>query len=205
MTHFTYYRTVTGIRCRALLALAVLALGVLTPIGDAGRTSAQSAVSREPDVPYEPTPHNVVAEMVRLARMREGDLVYDLGCGDGRVVIAAIRESGAHGVCVDIDPERIRESRANAAAAGVPQRIRFLEQDLFATEIRAATVVMLFLSPEVNMKLRPKLWRELRPGTRVISYVHDMGDWKPERIVTVQGRWGERALHLWTIDASQGK
>lgn len=181
------------------LVLGALALGVLAPGGDAGRAFAQAAASRAPDVPYEPTPDNVVAQMLRLAQVREGDVVYDLGCGDGRIVIAAAREHQARGVCVDIDPQRIRESRGNAVAAGVMERIRFIEQDLFATEIREATVVMLFLWPDVNLKLRPKLWRELRPGTRVISYVHNMGDWTPQQTMTVQGRYGERRLYLWTI------
>ena len=174
-------------------------LGIFIAASSAGWAIAQGAALRVPDVPYEPTPHNVVAQMLRLAQVREGDVVYDLGCGDGRIVIAAVRERGTRGVCVDIDPQRIRESRANAAAAAVAERIRFLEQDLFTTEIREATVVMLFLWPEVNLKLRPKLWRELRPGTRVVSYVHDMGDWKPQRTMTVQGRYGPRPLYLWTI------
>lgn len=205
MTHFTYYGALSRTGRATLLALALLAPGALVPGGDAGRAFAQAAASREPDVHFEPTPHNVVADMVRLAQVRKGDVVFDLGCGDGRVVIAAVKVNGVRGNCVDIDPQRIRESRDNASASGVTDRVRFLQQDLFATDLRDATVVMLFLSPEVNLKLRPKLWRELRPGTRVISYVHDMGDWKPERIVTVQGRWGERPLHLWTIGAAQVK
>jgi predicted O-methyltransferase YrrM len=170
----------------------------------AERAWAQSALPRAPDVPYEPTPHNVVAQMLQLAQVRDADVVYDLGCGDGRIVIAAIKDTGARGVCVDIDPERIREARANAASAGVIDRMRFLEQDLFLTDIGEATVVMLFLWPEVNLKLRPKLWRELRRGTRVISYVHDMGDWKPQQAIEVQGRIGTRWLYLWNITAPQG-
>ncbi len=187
------------------LVLGVLALGILAVHGDAGRAFAQAAASRAPDVPYDPTPHNVVAQMLGLAQVREGDVVYDLGCGDGRIVIAAVREHQARGVCVDIDPQRIRESRANAVAAGVVEHIRFIEQDLFATEIREATVVMLFLWPDVNLKLRPKLWRELRPGTRVISYIHDMGDWTPQQTMKVQGRYGERQIYLWTIGSPQGR
>jgi precorrin-6B methylase 2 len=185
--------------------LAALALCALAAGGDAGRVYAQGAAPRAPDVPYEPTPHKVVAQMLQLAQVRDGDLVYDLGCGDGRIVIAAVKEKGVRGVCVDIDPVRIREAQANAAAAGVLDRIRFLDQDLFATDIGEATVVMLFLWPEVNLKLRPKLWRELRRGTRVVSYVHDMGDWTPQQTMTVQGRLGERQLHLWTVAAPQGK
>ena len=185
--------------------LVALALCALAAGGDAGRAFAQAEIPRAPDVPYDPTPHNVVAQMLQLAQVRNGDVVYDLGCGDGRIVIAAVKEKGVRGVCVDIDPERIREARANAAAAGVLDRIRFLDQDLFATDIGEATVVVLFLWPEVNLKLRPTLWRELRRGTRVVSYVHDMGDWKPQQAMTVQGRFGERQLYLWTIASPQGK
>ena len=162
----------------------------------AGYCEAQPA--RLPDVPYEPTPHHVVADMVRLARVGASDVVYDLGCGDGRIVIAAV-QLGARGVCVDIDPVRIEESRANAQKAGVAERIRFLTQDLFDTDIRDATVVTLFLWPEVNLKLRPKLWRDLKPGTRVVSYVHDMGDWAPEQTRSVEGVRGMRTVYLWTI------
>jgi SAM-dependent methyltransferase len=185
--------------------LIALALGALAAGGGAGRAYAQAAAPRAPDVPYDPTPRKVVAQMLQLANVRNGDVVYDLGCGDGRIVIAAVKKKGVRGVCVDIDPQRIREARANAAAAGVRDRIRFLEQDLFATEIGEATVVVLFLWPEVNLKLRPRLWQELRRGTRVLSYVHDMGDWAPQQAMTVQGRLGERQLYLWTIAAPQGK
>jgi SAM-dependent methyltransferase len=185
--------------CR-LLVLGTLVLGVLAGV-DPRRACAQATPTRIPDVPYEPTPHNVVAQMLGLAQVRDNDVIYDLGCGDGRIVIAAAKQAGARGVCVDIDPARIRESRANAGAAGVQARIRFVEQDLFTTDIGEATVVVLFLSPDVNLNLRPKLWRELRPGTRVVSYVHDMGDWQPRQAMKVQGRFGERDLYLWTIEA----
>lgn len=138
--------------------------------------------------------------MIDLARVGAQDVVYDLGCGDGRIVIAAARLRGARGVCVDIDPQRIRESEAAAARAGVTGRIVFLNQDLFATELAGATVVTLFLSAEVNRKLRAKLARELTPGTRVISYVHDIRDWPPAEVRTVQGVRGPRKLYLWVID-----
>lgn len=160
---------------------------------------SQTSGMREPDVPYEPTPQHVVAEMLTLANVGANDVVYDLGCGDGRIVIAAVKAFGARGVCVDIDPQRIRESRANAEQAGVAQRIRFLTQDLFETDIGEATVVTLFLYPDVNLRLRPKLWRDLRPGTRVVSYVHDMGDWTARETRTVQTSRGSRKVHLWII------
>jgi ribosomal protein L11 methylase PrmA len=189
---------VGGLRPLAcLLLLAGLAFG-------SPAAFAQAAAARAPDVHYEPTPTNVVEQMLQLAQVRPGDVVYDLGCGDGRIVIAAVK-AGARGVCIDIDPERIRDSRANAAAAGVAERIRFLEQDLFTTDFSDATVVVLFLWPDLNLKLRPRLWSELRRGTRVISYVHSMGDWAPEKSVTVMGRYGERPLYLWTIAAPQGR
>ena len=126
-------------------------------------------------------------------------MVYDLGCGDGRIVITAVREFGARGVCVDIDPQRIAESRENARAAGVTENIRFLTQDLFETNVSEASVVMLFLSPELNLKLRPKLLRELNPGARIVSHWHDMGDWKPQKAVHVRSDGRERSIYLWNI------
>jgi len=126
-------------------------------------------------VHWEPTPHEVVKEMLALAGVKSGDIVYDLGCGDGRIVIAAARDFGARGVGIDIDPQRIAESQENAKAAGVTDRVKFREDDLFEAEIREATVVTLFLWPSLNLKLRPKLQKDLKPGTRIVSYIHDMG------------------------------
>lgn len=160
---------------------------------------AERAALRAPDIHYEPTPHNVVAEILDLAKIGVTDVVYDLGCGDGRIVIAAVKQRGARGVCVDIDPQRIRESEANARHAGVSDRIVFLNQDLFETDLAGATVVTLFLSPSINLKLRPKLARVLRPGARVISYVHGMDDWTPSETRTVRGAYGPRDLNLWVI------
>jgi len=186
---------------RALLG-ALFAAGCL-----AGGVSAQPTISaqptgpalRAPDVPYQPSTMDVVEVMLSLGRVGAADVVYDLGCGDGRIVIAAVRERGARGVCVDIDPQRIAEARENARRAGVAERIRFLTQDLFQTDIRDATAVMLFLWPEVNLALRPKLLRELKPGTRVVSHWHDMGDWRPQQTVRVLSAGRERPVYLWTI------
>jgi ribosomal protein L11 methylase PrmA len=150
-------------------------------------------------VRYEPTAPEVVDIMLRLANVKAEDVVYDLGCGDGRIVITAARELGARGVCVDIDPQRIAESRENARTAGVTDRIRFLNQDLLVTDVSEATVVMLFLSPGLNLKLRPKLQRELKPGARIVSHWHDMGDWKPQKTVRVESDGRERSVYLWTI------
>ena len=135
---------------------------------------------RPPDVEYVPTPHEVVAEMLNMAGVTKNDVVYDLGCGDGRIVIAAAMQYGARGVGVDIDPELIRVSNENARKAGVTGRVKFLLRDLFETELREATVVALYLTPELNLQLRPKLFRELKPGTRVVSHDFDMDDWKPD-------------------------
>ena len=152
------------------------------------------------DVPYVPTPQNVVDEMLRLANVTKDDVVYDLGCGDGRLVITAVKQFGAkRGFGVDIDPDRIAESNANAKAAGVTDRVQFAVQDLFQTDLKDATVVTLYLLPEVNLRLRPKLLSELRPGTRVVSHSFDMGDWAPQKTITVQP--GGQRLFLWTIPA----
>jgi SAM-dependent methyltransferase len=152
------------------------------------------------DVPYVPTPQNVVDEMLTLANVTKDDVVYDLGCGDGRLVITAVKKFGAkRGFGVDIDPQRIEESNANARAAGVTDRVAFAVQDLFQTDLKDATVVTLYLLPDVNLRLRPKLLSDLRPGTRIVSHSFDMGDWKPEKTVTVKP--GGQRLYFWTIPA----
>ena len=156
---------------------------------------SQKAPKRPPDVYWEPTTDPVVTAMLKLADVKKGDLVYDLGCGDGRIVIAAAKEFGAHGVGVDIDPQRISESNENAKKAGVTSMVQFREDDLFETKISDATVVTLFLWPSLNLKLRPKLLKDLKPGTRIVSHSHDMGDWKAEKEETVEGA----RLFLWTI------
>jgi SAM-dependent methyltransferase len=148
---------------------------------------------------YEPTSMEVVPAMLALAGVTSADVVYDLGCGDGRIVIAAASRFGARGVCVDIDPARIADARAKATAAGVAGRIRFVNEDLLTTNLADATVVTLYLSNELNLALRPKLQRELRPGARVVSHWHAMGGWPPTRAVAVPSGWGERYLYLWTI------
>lgn len=153
----------------------------------------QPSVAR--DVPYVPTPEPVVEKMLELAKVGPNDLVYDLGSGDGRIVIAAAKKHGARGIGVDIDPERVREARENAKAAGVTDRVQFREGDLFKMDLSGATVVTLYLLPDVNMKLRPKLLKELKPGTRIVSHSFDMGDWAPEQKVQVEGR----TIYYWTI------
>ena len=161
--------------------------------------SQQSAPEHYPDVPYVPTPPDVVEQMLRLASVHKGDVLYDLGCGDGRIVVMAAEKFGANATGVDIDPQRIKEARENAQKAGVTDRVKFVQADLFQAEIRPATVVTLYLLPSVNAKLKPRLLSELRPGTRVVSHSFDMGDWKPDKTVEVNGR----QIYLWIIPEKQ--
>ena len=155
---------------------------------------AQNA-PRTPDVPFVPTSQALVLEMLKLANVTKADTVYDLGCGDGRIVIAAAKQFGAHGVGVDINPERIQEANENARRAGVADKVKFMEGDLFTADIRPATVVTLYLLPSVNLKLRPRLLSELKPGTRVVSHSFDMDDWKPDKAVMAENA----QLYLWVI------
>ena len=182
---------------RAVLALLAVMLAGCTPAPSDGTSTGASAESglRKPDVRYEPTPRRVVHQMLQLAGVRSGDVVYDLGSGDGRIPITAARIAGVRAVGIDIDPRRIREANANARAAGVVDQVTFRNEDLFVADFSDATVVTLFLYPDVNLKLRPRLWNELRPGTRIVSYYHDMGDWRPQRVVQA----GRARVFLWTV------
>jgi SAM-dependent methyltransferase len=151
------------------------------------------------DVPFRGTPPAVVDAMLRLAEVRRDDVVYDLGSGDGRIPIAAARDYGAHGVGFDIDPHMVDVSRENAKRAGVAQRVRFEVQDIFTASFADATVVALYLSPEFNLRLRPRLQRELKPGARIVSQRHDMGDWRPARRVDVTVDGVVHPVYLWVV------
>lgn len=151
------------------------------------------------DVPYVSTPQSVVDAMLLLAEVRAGDVVYDLGCGDGRIVITAARSFGATGVGIDIDPARIDEANAAARRAGVSGSVRFAVQDLFKTDFSAATVLALFLVPELNAKLLPKFRAELRPGTRVVSHLYRIGDWAPARTETAWSGMVDHQIFLWVV------
>jgi hypothetical protein len=185
---------------RALSALAATVALVLPATLPGQETSAPA---RQPDVHFVPTDTTKVREMLSAADVNPNDVVYDLGCGDGRFVITAVKKyKASRGVCVDIDPVRIKESRSNADTAGVTKRIQFVEGDLFEQDLSKATVVTLYLLPSLNLRLRPKLFRELRPGTRVVSNAFDMGDWKADRSMTVKTNSGMQSYaYLWIIPA----
>jgi ubiquinone/menaquinone biosynthesis C-methylase UbiE len=154
------------------------------------------------DVPFVPTPYEVVAEMLRLADVGKDDVVYDLGCGDGRIIIMAAEKMGARGVGVDIDPQRIKESRENAIKAKVTDRVRFLQKDFFEANISKATVVTLYLTEEVNLKVRPKLLRELKPGTRVVSNDFDMEEWESDKTSDLTGDYESYTIYYWVVPAN---
>jgi SAM-dependent methyltransferase len=174
----------------ALLCAALALVAAPLPAKDAARPA------RKLDVWYVPTPHQIVDRMLDVAGVRMGDVVYDLGCGDGRIVIAAAKKYSTRGYGVDLDPARIREARANAKKAGVDHLVRFEVGDMFETDLSEATVVTLYLLPELNRRLKPKLLAELRPGARVVSHDWDMGkDWPPDREVKL----GTSGIYLWRI------
>ena len=153
---------------------------------------------RAPDVIFVPTPHEVVEAMLKVAKVGKGDVLYDLGSGDGRIPITAAQKYGiARAVGIDIDAQRIKEANENRRKAGVGDRVRFINADLFESDLREATVVTLYLLPELNLKLLPKLLKELKPGTRVVSHAFDMGTWKPQQALDVGGR----NVYFWTIPA----
>ena len=173
---------------KILTCLAVVAL-----VASAG---AQIARLKPPDVKFVPTPQNTVIAMLDLAHVTPADVVYDLGSGDGRIPITAAKDYGARGVGIEIDPIRIREATDNLKKAGVGDRVRFVQQDLFEADISEATVVTLFLLTRLNQQLMPKLKRELRPGTRIVSFQFDMGDdWPPDQTQDSDGL----LIYLWTI------
>ena len=159
------------------------------------------AMQQAPEVPFVPTPEPAVEGMLKLAGVKKGDVVYDLGSGDGRIVISAVRNHGAErAVGVDINPERIEEANENARRAGVQDQVEFRQGDLFDADISDATVVTLYLLPSVNERLKPKLLAELKPGTRIVSHGFDMGDWKPDQTIQEDGR----TLYLWVVPERGG-
>jgi len=178
------------------VTVAILSLTILT--------GQNAQLQRVPDVPYLPTTEEAVVAMLKLADVKSTDVVYDLGCGDGRIVVAAAKNFGARGVGIDIDPVRIAEAKANAKKAAVENLVQFEENDLFQADIHEASVVTLFLLSSVNLKLRPKLLGELKPGTRIVSNTFEMGDWQPDKELTLEQRSDDdgpfsRKLYLWIV------
>jgi len=168
---------------RMLLAAAVLCGG------------CADAQIRHPDVIYVPTPQEVVEDMLRLVDLKKGDVLYDLGSGDGRIPVTAAKKYGVRAVGIDIDPYRIEEARENARKAGVTGLVEFRNQDLFKSSFTEATVITLYLLPELNVRLQPRLLAELKPGTRIVSHAFGMGDWQPEKKLESKGR----TIYFWTI------
>lgn len=165
--------------------------------------AVQSSTLRPPDVVYVPTPNEVVERMLAIANVDANDVLYDLGSGDGRIPIMAVQERGvSRAVGIDIDPQRIQEANINAQQAGVTDRVQFLNQDLFDSDFSDATVVTLYLLPDLNIKLRPQLFSQLEPGTRVVSHDFDMGEWQPEQIEKVDINGQTHTVYLWRIPAN---
>lgn len=184
----------------SILFAFALSAGAQTAAQETPRAPA-AAPQKElgaPDVGFVPTPHEVVEAMLKVAKVGKGDVLYDLGSGDGRIPIAAARKYGiARGVGIDINAERVKEANENRVKAGVGERVSFVNADLFESNFSDATVVTLYLLPKLNLRVLPKLLRELQPGTRVVSHAFDMGSWKPERTLNVGGR----SVYYWTIPA----
>ncbi len=180
-------KSVSGFLLVFLLTLSVEALGQYYEEGY--------------DVPYVPTRQETVEQMLKMANVSEDDIVYDLGCGDGRFVITAAKEFGATGVGIDINPERISESIANATREEVTDKVRFIEQNLFDADISEATVVTLYLLQSVNLRLRPKLFQELKPGTRIVSHNFNMGEWKPD-LPETSDTYEYQTVYFWVMPAN---
>ncbi|TVP62012.1 MAG: class I SAM-dependent methyltransferase [Nodularia sp. (in: Bacteria)] len=162
----------------------------------AGQTETTTKPQERPgDVPYVPTPQAVVDAMLEVAKVGENDVLYDLGSGDGRIVTTAAQKYGTRGVGVEINPELVQEATVNAQEAGVSDRVQFVQQDLFKSDFSEATVVTLYLLPDINLKLRPQLLQQLKPGTRIVSHAFDMGEWEPEQTLKVDGR----TIYYWVV------
>lgn len=184
----------------SILLLLALCAGAQTPAQRAPQAPAAKPQKelRAPDVIFVPTPHEVVEAMLKVAKVGKDDVLYDLGSGDGRIPITAAQKYGiARGIGIDINPQRIKEANENLRKARVGERVRFVNADLFESDLSDATVITLYLLPELNLKLLPKLLKEVKPGTRIVSHAFDMGTWKPEQSLDVGGR----KVFFWTIPA----
>lgn len=185
---------------RAAAPTAALAILLLAPFTLSTIMARQQPASL---APYVPTPNDVVDRLLELAEVTKDDVVYDLGCGDGRIVISAAEQYGARGVGIDYDPERIAEANANAERRGVQDLVTFIQQDAMQADVSDATVVTLYLLSSSNRKLRPILTRQLRPGARIVSHAFRMGDWEPEVTREFEdARGNTRTIHLWRTDGT---
>ena len=194
-----------GAGAALLLAVAVAVIAGCAQGSTGTSTTAPASVPpgqnvRTPDVIWVPSDVAVVMKMLEMAQVKPGDVVYDLGSGDGRIVILAAQKFGARGVGVDLNGELVQQSRENAVKAGVADRVTFLQQDLFMTDLSEATVVTLYLFPDVNRRLMPKLRRELRSGSRVVSHDYDLGDWPPEKTVEVALPDRTHYVYFWRVE-----
>jgi ribosomal protein L11 methylase PrmA len=183
-----------AMRGPVLIVSLLLAVGPALALDGATRAQIERG-ERNPDVIFVPTPQEVVEDMLRLANVRKGDVLYDLGSGDGRIPVTAAKLYGVRAVGIDIDPERIREAQENARKNGVEKLVQFRMDDLFKADFRDATVITLYLLPDLNVKLRPRLLRELKPGTRIVSHQFDMGTWKPDKKLESNGR----TVYFWVV------
>ncbi len=188
-------------RLRPVWAALCIGFAIMAALPMAASHAWSQVPAQESLAPYVPTPQDVVEKMLEIAQVTSKDVVYDLGCGDGRIVITAAKKYGAHGVGVDIDPQRIKESQENARRAGVENLVKFILQDAMTVDVSPATVVTLYLLPDSNRRLRANLTRELKPGARIVSHAFDMDDWEPFRTEHFTDAGGmTRTIYLWKAD-----
>ena len=184
----------------SIMHRAVVAIGLAASLCShtiLAQTTGPATEPRRPDVHFVPTPDDIVDAMLEVANVSANDVLYDLGSGDGRIPIAAAKKFGTRGIGIDIDPERIKEANANLKSAGVGDKVKFIQGDLFLQDLSQATVITLYLLPELNLRLRPTLLK-LKPGTRIVSHDFDMGDWKPEKSLKV----GKGTVFFWTVPSA---
>jgi tRNA G37 N-methylase Trm5 len=177
-----------------LLALAMMSV----------QTAALVSAQEGKIVPYVPTPQEVVDRMLELAQVKKGDVVYDLGSGDGRIVVTAAKKYGVKAIGFEIDPERIKESHENIKKAGVEKLVEIRQQDIRTVDLSGANVLTMYLLPEVNLMIRPNIWKQMKPGSRIVSHDFDMADWKPLKTEHIKdGSSWDHTLYLWQIDAAK--
>jgi precorrin-6B methylase 2 len=189
----------------SLLSLAVAIAGLAFEPSTAWAQAAQKYTDEGKEiVPYVPTPQEVVERMLELAQVKKGDVVYDLGSGDGRIVVTAAKKYGVKAIGFEIDPERIKESAENIKKAGVGDLVEIRQQDIRTVDLSPATVLTMYLLPEVNLMIRPNIWKQMKPGSRVVSHDFDMGDWKPLKTEHIKdGSSWDHTLYLWHVEAAK--